>query len=104
MQRNLCLVKTHHYSLLNKLGNPFWIWRGHVVLVRFHLSRRDHLKKGFMIPATGVSVAGLPSMGSNIFSNVASPSGRAQDSIEMSVVPCPCVEQVLCQFWLTRLG
>ena len=22
----------------------------------------------------------------------------------MSFVPCPCVEQVLCQFWLTRLG
>ena len=39
--------------------------------------------KRFIIPATDFPVSGLPSMGSNLFSNVASPFDRARDSIEM---------------------
>ena len=38
--------KAHHHSLLNQLGNPFWVWFGHVAPFRFHLSRGDHLQKG----------------------------------------------------------
>ena len=47
-----------------------------------------------MIPATDLPVAGLPSMRSNIFSNVASLCDRARDSIEMSFVSCLCVQYV----------
>ena len=43
-----------------------------LVPFRFHLFQKDHLLKRFMSPATDLPVAGLPSMGSNIFSNVAS--------------------------------
>ena len=51
-----------------------------------------------MIPATDVSVVGLPSMGSNILSNAASPSDRARDLSEMSIVLFTSVEHFLFQF------
>ena len=56
-----------------------------------------------MIPATDVSVVGLPSMGSNILSNAASPSDRARDLSEMSIVLSTCVEHLLFQFGLHYL-
>ena len=48
----------------------------------------------FMIPATDFPAAGLPSIGSNIFSNAASSFDRTRVSNEMSLVPCHCVEHV----------
>ena len=57
-------------------------------------------KKGFMIPATDVSVAGLPSMGSNILLHAASPSDSARDLSETSIVLSTCVEHLLFQFGL----
>ena len=53
-----------------------------------------------MFPATDVSVAGPPAMGSNILSNAASPSDRARDLSEMSIVLSTCVEHLLFQFGL----
>ena len=49
-----------------------------------------------MIPATDFPVAGLPSMGSSIFSNAASASVRTRGFFEMMLVSCHCVE--LCKF------
>ena len=56
--------------------------------------------KRFMIPATNLSVAGLPLMWSNIFSNAASPSDRARDLSEMSIVLFTCVEHLWFQVGL----
>ena len=53
-------------------------------------------RKMFMIPATDFPVAGLPAMGSNMFSNVASTFDRARNSIEMLFCALP-----LCRvFWV----
>ena len=51
-----------------------------------------------------MSVAGLPSMGSNILSNAASPSDRARDLSEMSIVLFTCIELLwflfVLHFWV----
>ena len=53
-----------------------------------------------MTPATDVSVAGLPALGSNILSNAAFPSDRARHLSEMSIVLFTCVEHLLFLFGL----
>ena len=53
-----------------------------------------------MISITDLSVAGLPSMGSNFFSNAVSFCDYARDTSEMSIASCPCIERVRFQFRL----
>ena len=49
--------------------------------------------KRLMIPATDFPVAGLPAMGSSVFSNAASISDRSRNSVRTSPVPCrDCIE------------
>ena len=59
-----------------------------------------------MIPATDFPVAGLPAVGSSVFSNAASISDRSRDSVKPSLVLCCCAMALLYPVFpssLTRL-
>ena len=91
IQRILCPVK------VTSLQSSEPTWKSFLSLDRTRCSisvppvPKRSCTKRFTIPTTDFPVAGLPAMGSSIFSYVASTSVRTRDLLEMLPVSCHCV-------------